>query len=50
MIAQHEALARYVHAVLIDGDYLNDWLTYIPTYLHTVIVLFGHLIAYVTGA
>ena len=25
-----EALARYVAAVVEDGDYVNDWLTHMP--------------------
>ena len=49
MIAQHEAIGRYVHAILQDGDYLNDWLTYVATYLQPIVLTFGHLLAVAVG-
>jgi hypothetical protein len=38
-------LARYLAAVLDDGDYLNDWLTHLPVSMAVAVQTLGELIA-----
>ena len=37
-----EALARYVAAVVEDGDYVNDWLTHMPAWLQGYVMPAGY--------
>lgn len=37
----------YFQSVLIDGDYLNDWLTHVPYYLQEKIKFAGFILSYV---
>lgn len=39
-------LARYLLAVLEDGDFLNDWLSHLPTGIQPVVEAGGRLIAF----
>jgi hypothetical protein len=39
------ALIQYLAAVLDDGDYLNDWLTHLPTVIRPTVQLIGYLLA-----
>lgn len=43
-------LVYYFAAVLADGDYLNDWLTHLPTMLRPIVEMLGYVLATVTGA
>lgn len=36
---------NYVQALLMDGDYLNDWLTHLPDGIRPVVVWFGNVAA-----
>lgn len=38
-------LGRYIMAVVEDGDYLNDWLSHIPSFLQPVALAFGTIIS-----
>ena len=40
-----EAIRLYFLALLDDGDYLNDWLTHMPTWLSDVVVVIGQFLA-----
>ena len=43
-------IARYLLAVLEDGDYLNDWLTRFYDPAATMLAYLGMMIAKLTGA
>jgi hypothetical protein len=45
-----DALLNYIHAVLIDGDWMNDWLTHLPAEWVPTIMWIGQLLAAITGA
>jgi hypothetical protein len=38
-------LARYLAAVLDDGDYLNDWAGHLPAHMTAAVLTLGELIA-----
>lgn len=44
-----ETIRLYFLALLDDGDYLNDWLTHMPVWLASVVVVIGQFIAGVLG-
>jgi hypothetical protein len=37
---------HYFAAILQDGDWLNDWLTHIPTYAQALVLLAGRLLQF----
>ena len=39
------SILRYITVVMQDGDYLNDWLTHMPSELATAIVIVGQYLA-----
>lgn len=41
-----KALILYFEAVFQDGDYLNDWLTHLPTWAQDYVSLVGHTISF----
>lgn len=43
-------LLRYFAAVVIDGDWLNDWLTYLPEAIQPDIIEMGKAIADMFGS
>lgn len=43
------ALVAYVYAVVLDGDYLNDYLGHMPYALRPTVQVFGQDVAYVFG-
>ncbi len=46
MIAQvSDAIHAYFAYILLDGDYLNDWLTHIPSFLRAFLLVVGQLLA-----
>jgi len=40
-----ESFSLYIGAVLEDGDYLNDWLTHLPTAIQPAVEKFGEMVA-----
>ncbi len=39
------SLARYLAFVLVDGDYLNDWITHLPEIYQPIVQGIGQVIA-----
>ena len=37
-------VALYTLAVLVDGDYLNDWVTHLPEFLRDEALIWGQLL------
>lgn len=42
-----QAFILYMQAVIQDGDYLNDWLTHLPTWAQPTVETIGHTVALV---
>ncbi len=40
-----QSFSLYIGAVLEDGDYLNDWLTHLPTAIQPAVEKFGEMVA-----
>lgn len=43
------ALVHYFTAILVDGDYLNDWLTHLPVVIRPLVEMLGMALAAVLG-
>lgn len=44
------SLLYYFIGIIQDGDYLNDWLTHLPTILQPIILAIGHILATMLGS
>jgi hypothetical protein len=43
------SLILYFAAIMIDGDWMNDWITHLPAMIRPVIMQIGQILAFVVG-